>query len=76
MDIGSLLKLKQMWNTFSRNHPKFPDFVRDVKSKGFSEGTELTLAVTYPDGQTLRAGIRLKASDIELLNELMNKNAK
>ena len=74
MDIGSLMKLRQMWSSFTRNHPKFPDFLRDVKNKGLSEGTELTFIVSYPDGQSMRAGLRLKASDIELLNELLSKN--
>ena len=31
MDLGSLLKLKQAWKTFSANHPKVPAFVEDVK---------------------------------------------
>ena len=75
MDIGSLIKFKQMWNTVCRNHPKFPDFLRDVKNKGLAEGTELTFIVSYPDGQTMRAGLRLKASDIELLNGLMSNKS-
>ena len=74
MDIGSLMKLKQMWSTFCANHPKFPDFLKAVKAKGVVEGTEVTFTVTYPDGQNLRAGLKLKQSDVELIEKLIGNN--
>ena len=70
MDFNSMLLLKQSWDTFKRNHPKFPDFLKAVKKRGISEGTEVLISVTYPDGQNLKAGLKLKQSDIELLNSL------
>ena len=74
MDIGSLMKLKQMWSSFCANHPKFPDFLKAVKAKGVVEGTEVTFTVTYPDGQNLRAGLKLKQSDVELIEKLIGNN--
>ena len=74
MDIGSLMKLKQMWGTFCANHPKFPDFLKAVKAKGVVEGTEVTFTVTYPDGHNLRAGLKLKQSDVELIEKLIGNN--
>ncbi|MDO4982102.1 MAG: hypothetical protein Q4E35_00915 [Eubacteriales bacterium] len=74
MDIGSLMKLKQMWGTFCANHPKFPDFLKAVKAKGVVEGTEVTFTVTYPDGQNLRAGLKLRQSDVELIEKLIGNN--
>ena len=74
MDIGSLMKLKQMWSTFCANHPKFPDFLKAVKAKGVVEGTEVTFTVTYPDGQNLRAGLKLRQSDVELIEKLIGNN--
>ncbi len=70
MDISSLLTLKNAWSTFCRNHPRFPDFLRDVKRRGIPAGTEITIAVTYPDGETLKAGLKLTESDLELLRTL------
>lgn len=67
MDINSLLTLKQAWNTFCRNHPRFPGFIDAVKQRGLPEGTELTVTVTYPDGQNLKAGLKLKDTDAELI---------
>ena len=74
MDIGSLMKLKQMWSSFCANHPKFPDFLKAVKAKGVVEGTEVTFTVTYPDGQNLRAGLKLRRSDVELIEKLIGNN--
>ncbi len=70
MDFNSLLVLKQAWDTFRHNHPKFPDFLKAVKKRGITEGTEILICVTYPDGQNLKAGLKLKQSDIELLDSL------
>lgn len=68
MDLSTLFAFKQAWNSFKRSHPKFPEFLKAVKNRGISEGTELTVTVTYPDGQTYRAGLKLKESDMELIN--------
>lgn len=70
MDFSTLLKLKGAWDVFRGNHPKFPEFLHAVKDKGACEGTEIFISVTYPDGQKLNAGLRLKQSDIELINSL------
>lgn len=72
MDISSLLKLKNAWNTFCRSHPRFPDFLRDVKNRGFTVGTEITITVSYPDGERIKAGLKLNESDMELLRNLMD----
>ena len=42
-----------------------------VKNKGIKAGTEYTFTVTCPDGQTLRAGIRLKESDVEIIEKVI-----
>ena len=55
MDINSLLSLRQAWHSFRQNHPKFPDFLRAVKAKGAVPGAEITITVSYPDGETLKA---------------------
>ena len=69
-----LLKGKQAWESFCQNHPQFPAFLQDVKAKGIVEGTDVTIAVTYPDGQTKKAGLHIKPSDLELLWMLQELN--
>ena len=68
MDIGALLTLKQSWRKFCSNHPRFPDFLQAVKSRGIAEGMDIKITVTYPDGQTMNAGLKLRQSDIDLFN--------
>ena len=70
MDINSLLSLRQAWHSFRQNHPKFPDFLRAVKAKGAVPGAEITIAVSYPDGEALKAGRKLKESGAERINNL------
>ncbi|MBO5555819.1 MAG: hypothetical protein J5927_01410 [Oscillospiraceae bacterium] len=70
MDVSKLLKVRQAWHTFRENHPRFPEFMHAVKNKGLQEGTMIYIAVRYPDGETLKSGLRVKPSDLEIL-ELM-----
>lgn len=70
MDFSTLLTLKQAWDTFKRNHPKFPDFISAVAERGAVEGTEVLISVSYPNGQNYKAGLKLKASDMALLEQL------
>lgn len=70
MDISSFMNYKRAWDTFKGNHPKFPSFIKAVKQKGVPEGTEIEISVRYPDGQTLRSGIKVRDSDLELLQTL------
>lgn len=69
MDIRTIAKLKQAWDSFTMNYPKFPEFLRAVKSRGVRAGMEVSITVTYPDGEELRSGLRIKPSDVELFDE-------
>ena len=71
MDITSMFKARSAWDQFRRSHPKFPAFVDAVKSHGFMEGSEIAIAIRHPDGSEQKTGIRVKASDLELLKMLM-----
>ena len=70
MDLSVLMKGKQAWEAFKRNHPKFPEFLNYVKAKGVPEGSEVTVVVTYPDGQNVKSSIKVKPEDLELLEML------
>ena len=46
-----LLELKNLWNAFTRRHPKFPQFISAVQQAGISEGTVIEIQITtlvYP----------------------------
>ncbi len=67
LDFGAMLKLRGAWQHFNENHPKAVEFGNEVGSKGFCEGQEIAVAVRYPDGTEYKTGIRVQASDLELL---------
>lgn len=75
MQLGDMFKAKQAWDTFRRNHPQFPAFLQDVGAKGVTEGTDVLIAVTFPDGEKKRAGIHVKADDLALLELLRQLGA-
>ena len=45
------------------------DQVDNLRSRGIRAGMEVSITVTYPDGDELRSGLRIKPSDVELFDE-------
>lgn len=74
MQFGEMLKAKQAWDTFRRNHPQFPAFLQDVNAKGITEGTDVYISVTFPDGEKKKAGLHVKPDDLALLELLKQWN--
>lgn len=66
--LGDALKLKGLWDRFTENHPKFPQFLNAAKNNGFPEGTVLNLSITYPDGKTLDTNLKVSAEDLDLID--------
>ncbi len=69
MNPAKLLKLKNAWDVFSGNHPKFPNYLKVVKNTALEEGTIIDINVTTVDGKSLKSNIKLTKSDIDLLHE-------
>ena len=72
MDIGNMMKAAGAWNTFKRNHPKFPAFCRAVSQRGIREDSVLEIAFVNPEGERVETFMKLKACDIELLCMFMD----
>lgn len=70
MDISKLLKIKDAWNIFKSNHPKFDPFLSAVKNRGISKDSVLNISINYPDGSTIKSNIRVTESDLNLLDIL------
>ena len=70
IDFSSLMNIKNHWQLFKTNHPKVPEFTRNVGGKGFCEGQEIAIAIRYPDGTEVKTGIRLKESDLQLFDTI------
>ena len=69
-DLNAGMKLAQGWNTFRKNHPKFPEFLKALKKSGIREGTIVRIAVDQPDGGRIETNVKIQASDLALFEEL------
>ena len=65
-----LLELKNLWNAFTRRHPKFPQFISAVQQAGISEGTVIEVQITIPDGRTFTSNLKVQQEDIEAVKSL------
>lgn len=70
MNFEAMFRARQAWDQFKKNHPKVPVFMEQVQQKGYCEGMEIAIAVRYPDGEQYKAGIRVRQSDLEMLELL------
>ena len=66
----SILKLKSAKDRFAQNHPKFIAFMQSVYAKGLEEDMVIEVSVTKPGEETRTANIKVRQSDLELLEEL------
>lgn len=67
---AKLIKLKSSWDMFTKNHPKFPKFLETIRKDALEEGTIIEINVKTLDGKILTSNIKLKESDIKLINDL------
>lgn len=73
--ITMLSKMKNAMETFRRNHPKFPLFLNAVSQDALVEGTIIEINVTTPEGKIYCTNVKLKSSDLELMETLKNMNS-
>lgn len=70
MNFMNLMQLQGAWAVFKNNHPKFPLFLKAVSERCLEEGSVVEIHVTSPDGKSLTTNLKLKASDLELFEQL------
>lgn len=70
MNPMDILSLKNDFQKFQGNHPKFIQFCKAVAQNGISEGTLLECTVKTPEGQTMQANIKITMDDLELIEKI------
>ncbi len=75
MNPMALMKLMQMKNQFTADHPKFEAFLRMVFSRKIEEGTVFEITITRPGEAPITSNIKITQSDMELFEELKNLRA-
>lgn len=77
MNPMKLMKIKNSWETFVQNHPRFPLFLNAIKQSYqdqnpvFTDGTVIDLNITMPNGKTMATNVKLTESDLELFKEII-----
>ena len=69
-NMGNMMKLMGAWNTFKKKHPKFPAFCSAVYQKGLREDSIIEISVTTPEGEKMTTNLKVKSSDLELLQQI------
>lgn len=72
MNPATIMKVMNAKNKFTENHPKFVAFLSAVFGNGISEGTIIELTVTKPGEEPVTTNIKVKQSDLDLMDELKN----
>lgn len=69
---ASMMKMMKAKNKFTENHPRFVAFLSAAFSGGIEEDTIIEISVEKPGQGRLTSNIKVKQSDLELLEELKN----
>jgi hypothetical protein len=64
------MKIKDAWDTFSGNHPKFLPFMQAVSREAISDGTIIEIKVTSPQGKEYNTNMKITQSDLDLFNQI------
>ena len=70
MNPMALMKIMNAKTKFNASHPKFAAFLNAAFARGIQEGTIIQMKVTKPDGTEMTTNLKIKQSDLELLQEL------
>ena len=70
MNPMALMKIMNAKTKFNASHPKVCAFLNAAFAGGIQEGTIIEMKVTKPDGTEMTTNLKIKQSDLELLQEL------
>lgn len=69
MNFQALLQLKNLWQRFTAQHPKFPAFLRAAQP-ALREGSVIAFTITTPEGKVIESNLKVTSEDIELIKSL------
>lgn len=63
-----LVKLKDKYSLFKKDHPDMIEFFKALNHHALEEGTVLEIRATTKEGKTLKHAITLTENDVETVN--------
>ncbi len=73
---ADLFKVRSAASQFNANHPKLLPFFGAAKSKAMTPGSVIEIAVIDPDGERIETNLKVKDTDIEFINLLLEIGGK
>lgn len=70
MNPAAMFKIMQAKNTFTKNHPKFEAFLKNVMANKIVEGTVIEVSIQRPGEEAVTTNIRVQQSDLDLVQSL------
>lgn len=70
MNPAAMFKIMQAKNTFTKNHPKFEAFFKNVMVNKIVEGTVIEVSIQRPGEEAITTNIRVQQSDLDLVQSL------
>lgn len=70
MNPAKLFQIKNAWDRFAANHPKFPRFLQAAAQASIDEGTVIEIKITKANGDSIASNVKLTEEDMELFREL------
>lgn len=67
---GKLFKIKNAWESFAGNHPKFINFISALRYNYIKEGTIIEINVTTEEGKTISSNLKLTDKDMDLFTQM------
>ncbi|MGI6118009.1 MAG: hypothetical protein ACOYBC_06415 [Bilifractor sp.] len=69
----NIMKAKERYGIFKRQHPKFLAFCSAVNRRALETGTVIEVKVTSPEGKTLETNLKLTPEDVETVRLYKSK---
>jgi hypothetical protein len=70
MDLSAVMRVKNAWDTFTRNHPKLMPFMQAVGREAIADGTIIEVKVTSPQGKEYNTNMKITQSDLDLFDQM------
>lgn len=72
MNPASIMQLLNAKKQFEQSHPKFTAFIKNLLAQGITPDSIIDVKITRPDGTTVTSNMRVRESDLKLLEGLKN----
>lgn len=77
MNPLKLMQLKNSWDKFANNHPKFPMFLKNISGNDvIKKDTIIEINIATAEGRHYSSNLKITEEDLKLLADLkeMSKN--